>query len=278
MRKVLSNILKLTGVFFSVRVVLPVVLFLLFFGLWCLIMNAGVKYRGDYPAAYTVAIHSFLGCSGNGSNGEIVIMSDIGILETDEYGRTLFYYNEGIAEEGSGYGIMQKEQDGYAYFYEDDCVIAAIDDWDGSGEITHDDWFTNEEVDAFKKLNDWNLPLNVEKCAKEKVITRKPKSKLKLSDQDFAKAIMSYCTATGKVYLPNIIRGHEKSFITDDYGRELYYYNCPDNAGYFAFVFNPDGTFAGANCAVFYEDVTDFRDALKELKHNSGWNTEYMGS
>lgn len=257
---------------------IPVILFLLYFGLWSLVMQGGTEYRGDYPAAYTVAIYSFLGSRGSGGNGEITMTSDVGVLETDEYGRVLFYYHEGIFDEGCGYGIMQFEQDGYAYFYEDDCVIAATDDWDGTGEITHDDWFAHEEVDAFKKLNDWNLPLNEEKCAKEKIVTRKSKSKLKLSDQDFEKAIMSYCTATGKVYFPDIIYGDEQYFISDDYGREMYYYRCPNDMGCFAFVFNPDGTFAGANCAVFYEDVMDFCDALKELKRNSGWNREYLGT
>ena len=272
MPKSLSGILKLVAVVLAA----PVILFLIVFGLWYLVMSINVEYNGDHPGAYTVAVHSFFGCSGSCSNGEIALPSEIGILETDAYGRSLFYYSEGISDEGSGYGILQKEQDGYAYFYEDDCVIAAIDDWHGNGQITHDDWFTQGEIDAFKTLNDWNQPLNEEKCTKEKIITRKPKSKLKLSDQDFTNALLAYHSGTGNGYVPNLIRGHEEYFITDNYGREMYYYRCPNEAGFFAFVFNPDGTFSGANCAVFYEDVTQFRDALKELKCNSGWNTEFL--
>ena len=56
---------------------IPVILFLLYLGLWSLIMQGGTVYRGDYPAAYTVAINNFFCSSGSGSNCEIVIPSEI---------------------------------------------------------------------------------------------------------------------------------------------------------------------------------------------------------
>ena len=146
------------------------------------------EYNGENPELYTVAIHNFLGSEGCGSNGEIPVSSQLGIIETDSYGRVLFYYHEGIIKEGCGYGISQKTQDGYVYFYQDDCVIPADDDWNYR-EVTHEEWFTEDELAAFKARNDWNQPLNELKCTKEQIVKEKPEPKLNLEKADFDKAV-----------------------------------------------------------------------------------------
>ena len=266
-------------------VLAPVILGILFFLLWSLTMYNGQEYRGEYPAAYTVAINSFFGSYGSGSNGEITLQSNIGILETDQYGRILFYYHEGLGPTGCGYAIMQKEQDGYAYYYEDDCAIGAIDDWNGNGPMTHEEWFTQEEIDALKKLNDWDQPLNEDKCTKKEIITRKGKSKIQPSDSDYTRAAKACFDQSDVVYTMDTSVGYERFFTSDAYGREIHYLCCSKKRSsgsyeYFdiAVIFNPDGTFSRDTGVVMIEDMGNYQEALKELKRNNDWNTEFQGS
>lgn len=243
----------------------------------CLV-GCSQKYKGENPDLYTVAISNFWGSSGYGNNGEIHISSDVGIIETDPYGRILFYYHEGVTLVGCGYGIMQKSQDGYVYFYDNDCVLPAIDDWDGSGKVTHDDWFTDDILTEFKVRNDWGLPINEEKCAKEKIVNEKPKEKLKLSEEVFSELVTAYLAEQGSACSTETLRVNEKFFIADDYGREMYYMDCYVGNGisyYLAVIFNPDGSYDHSTAVLEIEDLTNYREALKEFKQQNGWNTEY---
>ena len=72
------------------------------------------EYIGEYPELFTVAINSLLGVRGYSLSGGH--QPTITILEEDDYGRVLFEYREG----GFSYPsrlIMQKAENGYAYFY-----------------------------------------------------------------------------------------------------------------------------------------------------------------
>lgn len=263
---------------FAVIAVLLVV-FLLF----CDVYLGGVKYNGENPELYTVAINNFLGSFGSGSNGEITISSKTGIIDTDSYGRVLFYYHEGIIAEGCGYGISQKSQDGYVYFYEDDCVIPAADDWNYR-EVTHEEWFTQGEIAEFKVRNDWDQPLNEEKCTKKQIIKKKPESKLKLEKEDFVKAINAYFfEQNGKPYFIQHSRSLGDFFIADDYGREIYVLRgdveIPTSAKTdvdVIILFNPDGSCDPEVAVAEIPDFLNYREFLKEFKQRNGWNTEYV--
>jgi len=262
----------------------PVILGLLYFGLWFLIMQGGMVYRGDYPAAYTVAINNFFGSAGYSSNGEIVSPSEIGILETDSKGRMLFYYHEGISDRGCGYGILQKVADGYAYYYEDDCVLCAEDDWDGTGKVTYEKWFTVEELSAFKARNDWEQDINEEKCTKKTVVSQKSGEKLKLEKKDFEKATKDWLINNGYLIKSDKrIYYSENFFMTDDYGREIYciYVNeyCLADTVVepivLAVMFMPDGT-CDANVSVIrINDLQNYREQMKAFRLENGWNTVY---
>ena len=263
---------------------IPVVLFLLYLGLWSLVMQGGTVYRGDYPAAYTVAINNFFGSSGSGSNGEIVIPSEIETIETDSYGRVLFYYHEGIADEGCGYGILQKTVDGYVYYYEDDCILCAEDDWDGTGEKTYKEWFTAEELAAFKVRNDWEQEINEEKCTKKTIVSKKPEEKLELKEADFEKATNDWLINNGyQIISDKRVCSTKNFFMADDYGREIYciYVNEYRLAGVvkepiiLAVMFMPDGT-CDANVSVIrIHNMLDYREQMKAFRQENGWNTEY---
>lgn len=241
------------------------------------------EYTGEHPELYTVAINNFLGSAGYGSNGEIPIQSEIGIIETDAYGRVLFYYHEGVAVEGCGYGISQKSQDGYVYFYEGDCVIPANDDWNGMGEVTHDDWFTQDEIEEFKTRNDWDQPLNDAKCIKKPIINEKQKSKLNLKEADFDKVAKAYFKEKGIPYSQRSVHLSDTFFVADDYGREMYVLHCyirgvtASKLDYdLVIIFNPDGSCDTSKAVTEISDFSNYRDLLKEFKQRNGWDTEYV--
>jgi len=81
----------------------------LFFNRW--FVEPEAVYVGDYPELFSVAISSVLGM-GNDIAWYYPIIT---ILEEDDYGRILFEYDEGLLSPGRL--IIQKVEDGYAYFY-----------------------------------------------------------------------------------------------------------------------------------------------------------------
>lgn len=240
------------------------------------------EYTGENPELYTVAINNFLGSAGYGSNGEIPIQSKIGIIETDAYGRVLFYYHEGTIIAGCGYGILQKSQDGYAYFYEDDCVIPAANNWNYR-EILHEEWFTQDEIGEFKARNDWNQPLNDSKCTREQIVKKKPKSKLKVREADFDKVAKAYFEDKGITYSQRSVHSSDAFFIADDYGREMYVLHCyirdvtASKLDYdLVIIFNPDGSCDTSKAVTEISDFLNYRELLKKFKQLNGWDTEYV--
>ena len=251
----------------------------------CLTGCLDYSYKGENQELYTVAVYNFLGCAGYGSNGEIPISSQIGIIDTDSYGRVLFYYHEGVAVEGCGYGISQKSQDGYVYFYDDDCIIPAHDNWNGMGEVTHADWFTQDEITEFKTRNDWNQPLNDAKCTRKPIVKEKPKSKLNLKEADFDKVAKAYFKEKGIPYSQRSVHSSDTFFIADDYGREMHVLRCyirgvtANKLDYdLVIIFNSDGSCDVSKAVAEITDYLNYREFLKEFKQLSGWNTEYVAN
>jgi len=81
-------------------------------------------------------------------------LDSIKLLETDEYGRTLFYYSMGQSRMGALL-IVQKTADPLVYYYEDDCYIVRE-------SANTQDSFDSEDMLLLKERNDWNKPLNDE--------------------------------------------------------------------------------------------------------------------
>lgn len=262
------------------RIVKITAIFLMVF--LCLTGCFSAEYKGENPELYTVAVYNFLGRSGYGSNGEIAFSSEAEILETDSYGRVLFYYHEGVIEYGCGYGILQKSLDGYVYFYEDDCVIPANDDWNGSGQVTHDEWFTQNQILNFKTRNDWEQPFNEEKCTKKLVVNEKPTSKLKPKKADFDRVAKEYYESNGIPYSTRSVHTSDEFFMADDYGREIHvlwsYIRgvSSDKVDYdLIILFNPDGSCDSSKAIAEITDFLNYREFIKEFKLRNGWNTEY---
>ena len=127
-------------------------------------------YKGEYPELCSAAWANLPMASGVSSNGEVVHDPDVIVLETDGEGRTLFYYYEGRS---SYWNILitQKSDEEKVYYYPDDCYISHI--WNEDYYLTIDEMsdlndmvyecISEEEISAFKALNDWGMPINEEK-------------------------------------------------------------------------------------------------------------------
>ena len=180
--------------------------------------------------------------------------------------------------------ILQKSDDGYAYYYEDDCILCAKNDWQGNGEVTYEEWFTAEELSAFKARNDWDQLIREEKCTKKAVLSRKPGEKLNLEKKDFEKATKDWLTNNGfpiksdkRIYTTKVF------FMADDYGREIYciYVNetCLDATNdeqiVLAVMFMPDGTCDPTVSVIRIDDMKNYRDQMKAFRQSNGWDTEY---
>lgn len=254
------------------------------------------RYRGEHKDFYSVAINNIFGADGNQSNGEAVFDPDIEIIETDSYGRVLFFYDEGYRSEyGTAIVIMQKSENDFVYYYQDICYTPAIltkDDYWRNGDegISYKDVFSEKEIEALKQANDWNKPLDMEKCTKSPIEDNKDhKGTLGIKEKDFDKPIADYVTAGGykgkdtdSIYRFSILCN------TDKYGRELYYVYgigsdvkgegvSPDSEHQyfeFAIIFNPDKSCPSGNV---YEilDPSGYYDDLLEFKKNCGWDTPY---
>ncbi len=128
-------------------------------------------YKGEYKELYTTAIYSIPDAEGFMHHGEGAYDSDIYIWEKDNYGRTLFSYCEDYGNKIFGLVLCQTYDDTNVYFYPDiNYALTFIDSvylYEGVGndylkDKTEDFYLENKE--KLKEENDWNQPLNMEKC------------------------------------------------------------------------------------------------------------------
>ncbi len=246
-------------------------------------------YREENKDLYTVAVNNIFAARGYLSNGEVLYDPEIYIVETDEYGRTLFFYSEyfnGTSESQYDYGmafvIMQKSDDDYAYFYQDKCYSLYFDSTNNWETISEN--LNNEILEQLKKANDWGLEINTEKCSKAKLTNKKPEGKLHPEDFEFDYIIYPFEVKNG-------YKGTDRSFCkysiyceSDSYGKELHYVygmtmNKTDNGEdvfdtyEYAIILNADGT-CSENGIVRISDIKNSMALIEELKQNNNWNIE----
>ena len=274
-RKKRKSIIALC-VIFGVTAVLIVVYFALMF--------RPFEYSGEHVDLYTVAINSMFASVGYASNGEARYDSIIEIIEKDQYGRTLFYYDE----EDDNYAIliMQKSSDGFAYFYEDLCYETyKVEDRYAFYNDPPD--FATMDFSILKERNDWNKEIDEEKCVK-KPFVRNNKGALDIPPKTFDTIIQPYAASMGYKGDDTIYRFDQYN-TSDAYGREIYYVYgigrdvfgdgvSPDStAQYFEFaiIFNPDGSYNQTTCITEIKDTVHFREELIAFKQLNQWNQPY---
>ena len=140
-------------------------------------------YMGNYPELFTVAVNIVPDANG-------VIYSEtehqpaIALIQQDAKGRKLFGYVEEYDEDPILYlMVCQSSDDEYAYYYAENSMISAIvsDCYrrihiGGPKVVSRLEAplldFTDEQIEEVKRNNDWNKELDLEKCAKAKIIRK----------------------------------------------------------------------------------------------------------
>ena len=230
---------------------------------------------------YTVAVSNIFGCDGYVSNGEVTYDPTVMVIETDSYGRTLFYYTEYYTTEFvTGYVIMQKSENGEAYYYQYDCYLPY------SGALEHDDEkdpekakniFNKEEVDSLKQRNDWDKELDLSKCTKTKIVLRRDSKKDGREFERILKSdLLDHAKELGFEGQDASFYSYEKFCCSDKNGLELYCLAC-------TFYVKNDGSktqmrryavIMNAGKKIRMIDVTgsnDGYDQIKQLMDDCGW-------
>lgn len=121
-------------------------------------------YDSNNMELYTIAAFSIPYADDMGTS--------IAIIESDKYGRVLFqvqfgyslFYRELSDEKNNNwlyaYGICQKSDQKRTYYYEDDCFQI----------YRNKDEFTIKQQNELKELNDWDLPLIIDKMTSRTII------------------------------------------------------------------------------------------------------------
>ena len=259
------------------------------------------KYKGERADLYTVAVNTFFRAKGwDNSNPEVVHDPYLKVIETDDYGRVLFCYNERLSyyekehqydEEYEKYYyaciIMQKSSDGFVYYYEDVCIEGYLIEDENSFKNEIYSEAIKKDFTNLKQLNDWGKEFNEEKCVK-KPITTKKSSVLDIKDKTFEEITRKYATFLGDKG-DDVIYRYEVYSTSDFYGRELYYVwgisrdvygegiSPTSTAQYFHFaiIFNPDGSYNQETCIVEITDLVNFNAEIKQLKTANQWNEPY---
>ena len=167
-------------------------------------------YSGEHTDLYTVAVNNIFAIDGFTNNGEAVYDPDITVIETDNYGRTLFFYNESFYETIDyriAFVIMQKAEDGYAYYYQDICYTNIVLDESCYPQVGEEDYnsklaqnaakLSKDTIEALKEVNDWNSELCLDKCTKSKIHKDKPDGHRDISTFDFTDAVFKYAKENG---------------------------------------------------------------------------------
>lgn len=254
-----------------------------------------VFYSGPHLELYSVAVNNIFGADGFGDDGEAPPDPTIDIIEVDDYGRVLFFYNEypnySKQRFRTAIVIMQRydNPDDYVYYYQDDCYLPYLGN-ETPYPVGYRNFFSEDDVTALKELNDWNKELNLDKCTRAACSHRKPHGALKIKEKEFEKAIKPVAQKMGYKGDDTIYRYCEYC-NTDKYGRELYYVygvgrdvygegvstTSTDQEFEFAIIFNPDKTCPEENVYVLTDKASTF-DALKLLKQTAGWNQPYSAN
>lgn len=231
-------------------------------------------YGGEHRDLYTVAVHNLFGINGYINNGELLDDSVIEIIEIDDYGRVLFFYDEFYDDfydesqpnYGRAFVIMQKAEKKNVYYYQDDCYIPCLSTEENFEQL----WANVDEniIEELKALNDWNKEFDESKCTKAKISKKMPKSELDLQDYQFFRPIKSYVETEENPKNDNFQCQYFLYCNSDSSGKELYYV-CTRTGYHYAVIVNADGSFSDS--AVVEVDPTTYHKRIKELKQQNGW-------
>ena len=222
-------------------------------------------YSGKRTDLYTVAVNSLLWNNGYSYKTERVTDPQIEIVETDEFGRTLFTYYEkyyaGANLSFSALIIAQCSLDGYVYYYEDSNYLIKAQEL-YSNELQG---FSKEEIDDIKILNDWDKAVDLQKCVKKKI--SKSKQVIPVNSQTIIEKAVAEFNLNETNYNINL-----DCLTGDDNGNFIVYGSIikSDENIHFAALIKTDSE----NIDWFIpENPYNYQDEFKAFKESNGWST-----
>lgn len=277
--------------FRAVTLVLIVILMLVLVA--CLLINSNSKYHGEHKALYTVAVNNIFDAAGHVSNGELIYDPTITVLETDDFGRTLFCYDEtdlGYSYYSVAFVIAQRVEDNYVYYYQDTCyepyMFEQDFDHDGKAEHTLNAALSRSQdaIETLKERNDWNREMREEKCTKTEISVKKPKGELKVKTYTLDEPIYTYAKQNGYEGTDESLCRYVLFCNADTAGKELYRVSASaaddDGKGgtvytyfrYAVIVERVDGKIVVREGAIAeLSDPRDDVETVKQLKEANGW-------
>lgn len=219
------------------------------------------EYTGEHPHLYTEAIHSLLWTYGHSTASDKFCNSEIEVIEEDEFGRVLFEYNEKFYTGDlffSSLLIMQAKDENYVYYYEDYNFICEEREFMSKAE------FYSDDIDKLKEQNDWNKDLDLTKCIKKELQTKKKELKeLSLNEKKLDEI---FSEAEG-------YRGNKTVLLTEDgHGNFICYTYLSfkdKESEYGVIIFKEDLTYFYFQPNSFYNYQLD----LKQFKDLMGWQS-----
>ena len=250
-------------------------------------------YSGEHTDLYTVAVNNIFAIDGFTNNGEAVYDPGISIIEKDDYGRILFFYNEIYGQCNSyeaAFVIMQKSEDGYVYYYQDDCYTPAtlnFDEYyypDADQGITIDELIntatelSSEAIEELKAANSWNLEFCEDKCTKTKINKNKPEGKGGINNIDFEIKFSEYLKENGYENSDDIGNLISEFCNSDTEEKRLYYITfwLDEARVEYAVIVkfdkeNFNSPIIENKAIVQIKDPSDAYELIKELKEQNDW-------
>lgn len=232
----------------------------------CLTSLCGCRMN-PYPEEHVMVVSQTSYAFPSGNAFEYDSRSEI--LETDEYGRVLFAYNNGFGD--CSVGIRQKHDDKYVYYYDNVSFL-----YTSEYRVS-----TPEQINGLKEANDWNEPLNEGKMIKRKFVNQYSLSQRidpVLEQKELTQTLYMTIEETEKtMILFNV-------FDVSQAGQQLFYVerriNISTTGGYeyspfdsYFMILNADGSYDPENYLLIIDDMDESNSPslLAEIKERNGW-------
>ncbi len=186
-------------------------------------------YLGKYKELYTTAIYSIPDVKGYMKHGEGAYSSDIYIWEQDNYGRTLFAYCEDYSNMIFGLVVCQTYDESNVYFYPDVNYVLTRMNFDSVYENKDDNHlrdrteeFYLENKEKLKEENDWNKPIDKNKCASYPITDHKVLGKDSLNSVQCNEILNEYSETLNLSNPDNTPHRYNKILQVDAEGKILH--------------------------------------------------------
>ena len=246
------------------------------------------NYKGGTVDLNCVATNSILGLYDVDRNNIIEIAED-------SFGRRMFLYwgNTAVMDDEFGstqdvpkyiYAILisQKSYKKHVYFYPDYNFIIYDDapSWGYGSKKKEEllqyvlDSTPSEDIEWLKQKNDWDKPLNEDKCVKVKISKkdRERESGYSFVSDEVKEKVYKETIPFGVFYRSSLY------YLTSDtYDRHIYFFRgtqVDDSClGAYVVIFNKDGSYDPETGIMEISDLWHYQDELKAFKERNGWNT-----